>query len=63
MATGKPIVPSNHLYREGWSEWVLNKTESGVELTDHIQNLTTDYWDCKKAYTAGWQAGLRCIDG
>ena len=64
MATGKPtipIIPSNDIYRGGWSAWVLSKTDSMV-LTDGNQNLTMDYWACKKAFTAGWQEGLRCLD-
>jgi hypothetical protein len=56
------LVPSNNAYREGWSKWVLCKTEERIYLTDHMQNLTADYWACKKAFTAGWHEGQRCID-
>lgn len=56
------IVPSNDAYRVGWSDWVLDKSAQGLSLTDHDQNLTPDYWDCKKAYTAGWREGQRCLD-
>lgn len=58
------IVPSNDAYRVGWSEWVRSKTEQGIgiDLTDYKQNLTADYWACKKAFTAGWREGQRCLD-
>ena len=56
------LVMSNDIYREGWSAWVLSKTDKGILLTDGNQNLTKTYWACKKAYTAGWQEGLRCLD-
>lgn len=55
------IVPNNNAYREGWSDWVLDK-QRNIHLTDQDQNLTADYWACKKAFTAGWREGQRCLD-
>ena len=52
----------NDIYRQGWSKWVLDRHKKGIHLTDYQQNLSKDYWDCKKAYTAGWREGHRCLD-